>query len=66
MLVAIDTSTVTDFINDNPGEAYGIAGVVVLLLILFLIVRRRRGKEEGGSGADPKLSRKDARRAKKD
>ena len=51
MPVAIATSTVTDFINDNPGAAYGIAGAVVLLLVLFLMVRRRRAHEADGAGA---------------
>ena len=73
MLVAIDTSTVTDFVSDHPAEAYGIVGVVVLLLVLFLLVRRRHAKEadqsdagralsSGGGG----LSRKEARRGKRE
>ena len=35
MLVAIDTSTISDFVNDHPAEAYGIAAAVVLLLASF-------------------------------
>src|SRR3954469_11363587 len=63
MLVAIDTSTVSDFVNDHPGEAYVIAGALVLLLILLLLMRRQRSNE----GGDPaKVSRSDARRAKKE
>src|SRR4051794_27229744 len=67
MLVAIDTSTVTDFVNDHPGEAYGVAAAVVLLLILFLLVRRRNSTDAEDTGAAPRqLSGKDARRAKKE
>ena len=66
MPVAIDTSTVTDFVNDHPAEAYAIAGAIVLLLILFLLVRSRRAKESEGTAGGSQLSRKDARRAKKE
>src|SRR5215208_2184234 len=64
MLEAIDTSTVSDFFNDHPGEAFAIAGAIILLLILVVLVRRRRTREREG-GVD-QLSRKDAWRAKKE
>src|SRR5436190_18996299 len=66
----VAASTISDFVNDHPGEAYGIVAAIVLLLILLLMVSRRRAKAgEGGvtqkSGVT-QLSRKDARRAKKE
>ena len=63
MLVAINTSTVTDFANDHPGEAYGIAAAVILLLILLLMINRplllaavdhqEEDQQQGHGGRDP-------------
>src|SRR5436190_19725039 len=69
-VMPVAASTISDFVNDHPGEAYGIVAAVVLLLILFLLVRRRTAKQTAGGvaskGAVAPLSRKDARRAKKE
>ena len=62
MLAAIETGTITDFVNDHPAEAYGIAGAVILLLILLLLINRRRKKERDGG---EEVSSREARQAKK-
>gem|GEM_PF-6427726 len=49
MLAAIDTSTISSFVDDHPAEAYGIAGAVILLLVLLLMINRRQ-KRQGEEG----------------
>src|SRR5829696_9577978 len=61
MLVAIDTSDVSDWVNDHPTEAYAAIGVLVLLLILFLLVRNRRKHVKSG----PPVSWRERRRLRK-
>src|SRR4249919_3094025 len=53
MLAAIDTATISNFVKDNPAQAYGIAGAVILILILLLISRRRRAKDDAGEAEAP-------------